>query len=199
MLLLAGAALSPTDTAGLRAVQLLVFQPAITLMAALLVLVTPLMATLSVAGDMAAFHRARRHALAAMACVGLVVLLAVPLRSVLLELLFPRYTAYAALVAPIALQTAVGALTVPFQAQIRGFRRGRVLFTQQLVQAASLVGFAEVGLLLGGVRGLAWGLTLAAVVALGSMLLITARLRPAPVATDSGSAAPAPFAGAVPS
>lgn len=185
VLVLAGAALAAMDTAGLRAVQLLVFQPAITLMAALLVVVTPVMARLSVAGDLTALRRARRTALLAMAGVGIVVLLAVPLRDVLLGLLFPRYTAYAALVLPIALQTAVGGLTVPFQAQIRGYRRGRALFILQIVQAASLIGAAALGLLLGGVLGLAWGLAAASVVMLVAMGAAAARLRPAPTVDAS--------------
>ncbi|WP_433783355.1 hypothetical protein ACQPX6_25250 [Actinomycetospora sp. CA-101289] len=185
VLLLAGAVLAAVDTAGLRAVQLLVFQPAITLMAALLVVVTPVMAKLSAGGDLAALRRARRTALIAMAGVGLVVLVAVPLRDVLMGLLFPRYTAYAALVLPIALQTAVGGLTVPFQAQIRGYRRGRALFGLQIVQAVSLLGAAAIGLVLGGVLGLAWGLAAATVVALVAMIATAARLTPAPAAAPA--------------
>jgi O-antigen/teichoic acid export membrane protein len=176
VLLLAGAVLLAVDTAGLRAVQLMVFQPVVTLMAALLVLLTPPMAACSAAGDLAGLRRARGTALKAMALIGVLALLAIPLRHVLLGTFFPRYTDYAALVAPIALQTAVGALTVPFQAQIRGFRRGRALFAQQLVQAGALLGCAGIGIALGGVVGLAWGLAVATVIALVAIVARALRL-----------------------
>ncbi|WP_029430294.1 hypothetical protein [Blastococcus sp. URHD0036] len=186
VLLLAGAVLSERDTAGLRAVQLLVFQPAVTLMAALLVLLTPVLARLSAAGDDAALRRARRVATIAMAGVGLVVLLAIPLRNVLLEALFPQYTGFADLVAPIALQTAIAALTVPLQAQLRGDRRGRALFGQQLVQFTTLVAAAVLGMALGGVEGLAWGLVAATALALVSMAL--GARRPATVTVPPAAA-----------
>ncbi|GAA4840206.1 hypothetical protein GCM10023201_32570 [Actinomycetospora corticicola] len=176
VLLLAGAVLLAVDTAGLRAVQLMVFQPVITLMAALLVLLVPPMAACSAAGDLVGLRRARARALTAMAVIGLLALLAIPLRDVLLATFFPRYTDYAVLVAPIALQTALGALTVPFQAQIRGFRQGRALFAQQLVQAGALLTCAGAGLALGGVVGLAWGLTVATVIALVAIVARALRL-----------------------
>lgn len=192
VLLLAGAVLSERDTAGLRAVQLLVFQPAVTLMAALLVLLTPVLARLSATGDDAGLRRARRTAMTAMAGVGAVVLLTIPLRDVLLGALFPQYTGFADLVAPIALQTAIAALTVPLQAQLRGDRRGRALFGQQLVQFAALVGGAAVGMAAGGVQGLAWGLTVATAVSLAAMAADVGRRPSAP------SPVPAPHAPAVP-
>jgi O-antigen/teichoic acid export membrane protein len=176
VLLLAGAVLLAVDTAGLRAVQLMVFQPAITLMAALLVLLVPPMAACTAAGDLAGLRRARGRALAAMAVIGVLALLAIPLREVLLSTFFPRYTDYAALVVPIALQTAIGALTVPFQAQIRGFRQGRALFAQQLVQAGALLGCAGIGIALGGVVGLAWGLAVATAIALVAIVARALRL-----------------------
>ncbi|WP_433803014.1 hypothetical protein [Actinomycetospora sp. CA-084318] len=184
VLLLAGAVLLAVDTAGLRAVQLMVFQPAITLMAALLVLLVPPMAACSAAGDLVGLRRARGTALKAMALIGVLALLAIPLRDVLLSTFFPRYTDYAVLVVPIALQTAIGALTVPFQAQIRGFRQGRALFAQQLVQAGSLLGCAGIGLALGGVVGLAWGMTVATVIALVAIVARALRLERPVVGTS---------------
>ncbi|PWW21889.1 O-antigen/teichoic acid export membrane protein [Geodermatophilus normandii] len=182
VLVLAGAVLAAVDTAGLRAVQLLVLQPAITLMAAVLVLLTPPMARASAAGDLAALHRARRTALTAMAALGAVVLLAVPLRDVLLGAVFPQYTGYAGIVAPVAVQTAVAALTVPFQAQLRGARRGRSLFVQQVVQLVTLLGGAATGLAAGGLPGLAWGTAAATVVALVSMALAARQAGTGPLA-----------------
>jgi hypothetical protein len=92
------------------------------------------------------------------------------------------------LVVPIAVQTVLGGLTVPFQAQLRGYRRGGALFLQQLVQAVSLLIGAGVGLALGGVLGLAWGMAAATVVALATMAMATSRLSVAPV--GAGDAVP---------
>jgi hypothetical protein len=191
VLLLAGVALSAEDTAGLRAVQLLVYQPAVTLLAALVVLLVPAMSRLAASGDVVGLRRVRRVALLVAAAVGAVVLTAVPLRSVLLGALFPHYTGFAALVAPIAVQTAVTGLTVPFLAQLRGARRGGLLFGQQLVQLLALLAGAAAGVAVGGVRGLAWGMVAAAVVTLGSMAWTTRRLL-------SSSALRAPRAAAAP-
>lgn len=166
VLLLAGLALAPAEVGGLRAVQLLVFQPPVTLFAALLVLATPVMARRWAEGDAPGLRRARRAALAASGVLAAVLLLAVPLREVLLELLFPRYVDAASLVLPIVLQTALSGATVPFLAQVRGARRGGALLGLQTVTAlATLVG-AAVGLAASGVLGMAWGLA-------GSALLTT--------------------------
>jgi O-antigen/teichoic acid export membrane protein len=165
VLLVAGLALAPAQVGGLRAVQLLVFQPPVTLFAALLVLATPVMARHWVAGDAAGLRRARRVALAATGVLAAVLLLAVPLRDVLLGLLFPRYVDAAALVLPIVLQTALSGAAVPFLAQVRGARRGKALLGLQTVTALATLAGAAIGLALGGVEGLAWGLATSALVA----------------------------------
>ncbi len=168
--------------AGLRAVQLLVYQPPTTFMAAVLVLATPVFARLAVRPDRAPFLRLRRSAVLAMGVLGLLVLAAIPLRHVLLDLLFPRYTDFAPLVAPLALQVVVGGLGVPFAASLRGMRRGRELFATQVVTALGLVVGAVVGLALGGVLGLAWGMAAGAVVSVGVEVVVAVRARPRPVA-----------------
>ncbi|MEJ2866256.1 hypothetical protein WCD74_00675 [Actinomycetospora sp. OC33-EN08] len=184
VLLLAGLVLVADDVAGLRAVQLLVFQPPVTFLAALLVLATPVMARLSVAGDRAGLLRARRTALAATGVVAAVLLAAIPLRDVLMGLLFGQYLGYSGLVAPIVLQTALAAFAVPFLAQVRGERRGGALFGLQVVTAVGMLVGAGAGLVVGGeagsaVTGLAWGLTASSLVALAAAVGACRRAAPA--------------------
>jgi O-antigen/teichoic acid export membrane protein len=131
--------------------------------------------------DRAPFLRLRRAAVLAMAVLGLVVLAAIPLRHVLLDVLFPRYTAFAPLVAPLALQVVVGGFGVPFAASLRGMRRGRELFVTQVFTAAGLVLGAVVGLALGGVLGLAWGMAAGAVGSVAVEIVVAVRARPRPV------------------
>lgn len=189
VLLLAGAALSPLDTAGLRAVQLLVYQPAITLMGALVVLLVPVMSRQLATGEPAALRRVRRTALLLFLVVGAVVLVAVPLRDVLLDALFPHYIGFTFLVAPVAVQTALTGLGVPFLAQLRATRRGRVVVGQQLLQLVTGLAAAGTGAAIGGVRGLAWGLVAATGVVLASLAVMAVRTRPAAVAPVIGAAA----------
>lgn len=189
VLLLAGATLSPVDTAGLRAVQLLVYQPAITVMAALVVLLVPVMSRLLVTGDPAVLRRVRRRVLPLFLLLGAVVLVAVPLRHVLLGVLFPHYTGFAFLVAPVAVQTALAGLGVPFLAQLRATRRGRVVVGQQLVQLVAGLTGAGVGAAVGGVHGLAWGVCAATGLVLASLAATATRTRPAAVAPPAGAAA----------
>ncbi|GLZ51836.1 hypothetical protein [Actinomycetospora sp. NBRC 106378] len=186
VLFAAGVVLTADDVAGLRAVQLLVFQPPVTVLAALLVLTTPVMARHAVAGDRAGLLRARRVALLGAAGLGVVLLGAIPLRETLMGLLFPQYVGHAGLVVPIVLQTALAALAVPFLAQIRGERRARSLFALQVVTAAGMLAGAGAGLVVGGaagsgVTGLAWGLTASSLVALGAAVAATTGERSTPV------------------
>lgn len=162
VLVLAGTLLAPTDAAGLRAVQLLVFQPTATVAAALLVLVTPLVAGAVARRDVEAARHARRFATLASVALAAAVLAVIPLRHTMLDLLFPQYTAFAPLVVPIALQSALYVLGVPFHAQLRGFHRARTLFGLQVLGSAVLVGAATAGMGFGGVVVLAWGLAGAA-------------------------------------
>jgi O-antigen/teichoic acid export membrane protein len=175
VLLLTGLLLAPVDAAGLRAVQLLVYQPPVTFMAAVLVLLTPVFARRAAAGDRPGLDRARTLSLAAMAGLGLVVLVAIPFRDDLLGLLFPRYTAFTDLVIPVAIQCALAGLTVAFHARLRGLARARALFGVQLVVTASVLGGALLGLLVAGVTGLAWGMAIAGALSLVVMAVVAER------------------------
>ncbi|GAA4807467.1 hypothetical protein GCM10023200_51370 [Actinomycetospora chlora] len=188
VLVLAGILLAPADAAGLRAVQLLVFQPTATVAAALLVLVTPLVAGAVARRDVDAARHARRLAFLGAGALAVAVLAVIPLRDVLLGLLFPQYTAFAALVVPIALQSALYVLGVPFHAQLRGFHRARSLFGLQVLGSTVLVGAASAGMGLGGVVALAWGLAGAALVVDLVLLVASPRARHA----DAGHRAATP-------
>jgi O-antigen/teichoic acid export membrane protein len=177
VLVLAGTLLAPADAAGLRAVQLLVFQPTATVAAALLVLVTPLVAGAVARRDVEAARHARRFATIASAALAAAVLAVIPLRHTLLGLLFPQYTEFAPLVVPIALQSALYVLGVPFHAQLRGFHRARSLFGLQVLGSAVLVGAATAGMGFGGVVALAWGLAGAALFVDLVLLFTTPRAR----------------------
>ncbi|MHC1560481.1 MATE family efflux transporter [Actinomycetospora sp. C-140] len=172
VLVLAGTLLAPGDAAGLRAVQLMVFQPAATVAAALLVLATPLVAGAVARRDVEAARHARRFAMLAAGALAALVLAVIPLRDTLLALLFPQYTSFSALVVPIALQSAFYVLGVPFHAQLRGFHRARTLFGLQVLASTVLVGAASAGMGFGGVVVLAWGLAGAAL--LVDVLLVIA-------------------------
>ncbi|MEJ2887845.1 hypothetical protein [Actinomycetospora aeridis] len=192
VLVLAGTLLAPADAAGLRAVQLLVFQPTATVAAALLVLVTPLVAGAVARRDVEAARHARRFATIASATLAAAVLAVIPLRHTLLDLLFPQYTEFAPLVVPIALQSALYVLGVPFHAQLRGFHRARSLFGLQVLGSAVLVGAATAGMGFGGVVVLAWGLAGAALFVDLVLLVATPRAHHAGAGHRSVPVEPAP-------
>ncbi|WP_433803104.1 hypothetical protein [Actinomycetospora sp. CA-084318] len=194
VLLLAGLVVSTSEMAGLRAVQLLVLQPPTTLMAAVLVLATAMFARFPVAADGSlppGFRALRRRVTLAMAGLGLLICTTIPLRDVLMGLLFPRYVADAALVTPTALTVAVLGLSVPAAATLRGMRRGRLLAGLQVVTSLAIVGGATVGLLAGGVPGLAWGMAGAAVLVVAVQTVAAYRARPRAAEPSASSSGPA--------
>ncbi|GAA4823084.1 hypothetical protein GCM10023201_06410 [Actinomycetospora corticicola] len=181
VLLLAGIVVSTREMAGLRAVQLLVLQPPTTFMAAVLVLATAMFARYPVAADGSlppGFAALRRRLTLAMAGLGVLVLVAIPLRDVLMGLLFPRYVDFAPLVPPTALLVAVLGLGVPAAAALRGMRRGGLLCAIQVLTSLGMVGGATVGLLVGGVLGLCWGMVVAATGIVAVQYVAALRARP---------------------
>ena len=173
VLLLTGAVLGPVDAGGLRAAQLLAYQPALVVLGAMLVLVTPVMvrARTSAAGLRAASLRV----LSAVGPVVVGLLLVALLRGPLMALFFARFTGFAPLVVPVAIQGVLTALSVPAQALLRGLRRGRTVCTVQLVRMVMLFAGALVGLLCGGVTGVAWGLVGATALGLVQVQVVAAR------------------------
>lgn len=177
VVVLAGLVLLPIDTAGLRAVQLMVFQPSITIIAAFLVVVTPLVARLEAQGRFREIRTVRWVTLGGSAVLSAVILLAVPLRGFLLKTFFPLYTAFDHLVLPLALQSVASAFSVPFVALLRGFRQARLLFLIEILCSPLLVVAALAGMLVAGVVGLAWGLAAASAVTLIVLSSAAPRLR----------------------
>lgn len=177
VLVLAGLVLQPIDTAGLRAVQLLVFQPSITLMAALLFVLTPVVARLEADGRFREIRIVRRIALGGSAVLSAGILLVVPLHGFLLKNFFPLYTAFGGLVLPLALQSIAYAFSSPFVALLRGFRRARSLFLVQILSSPLLIVAALVGMSVAGVVGLAWGLAASSAVTLIVLSSAAPRLR----------------------
>ena len=192
--MLAGILLAPVDAAGLRVVQLMVFQPAVTLMAAMLVLLTPLAARAAATRDLEAQRRLRRTALFGAAALGLIVLALVPVRGPIMEIFFPQYTAFEVLVLPIALQAVLIGFSAPFDALLRGFQRARTLFGLQVGRAVLLVGCAALGMVVGGVTGVAWALAAESVLALA----ISRSSRRACERPRTGRSPRAPWSGEVP-
>lgn len=177
VVVLAGLFLEPIATAGLRAVQLLIFQPAVTLMAALLFVVTPLVARLAASGQFWEIRTVRRHALYGSALLSAGILLVFALRGFLLETFFPRYQGFGDLALPLALQSIACAFIVPFVALLRGFRQARGLFLVQIVSTPLLVGAALTGMAVADAGGLAWGLAAASAVTLIALASTAPRLR----------------------
>lgn len=181
VLILAGVLLAPVDAAGLRAVQLMVFQPAVTVMGAMLVLVTPLVARAAAAADTEAVRAIRRATLTGSGVLVAVLLAIVPARGPLMAAFFPQYTAFGALVPPLVLQSAVLAMSVASHALVRGHQLARPLFYGQIVHGCLLITAAVAGMELGGVLGLAWAMALESLVPLLGLVWLAPRLgrRPA--------------------
>ncbi|NMO92975.1 hypothetical protein [Actinomycetospora sp. TBRC 11914] len=173
VLLLTGSVLGATDAGGLRAAQLLAYQPALVVLGALLVLVTPVM--VRARASSAALRAASVRVLVAVSPVVVGLVLVAALHGPLMAVFFGQFTAFAPLVVPVAVQGVLTALTVPAQALLRGLRRGRTVFVVQLVRMVMLVVGAVLGLLCGGVTGVAWGLAGATAVALAGAQIVARR------------------------
>lgn len=156
VLLLTGTLLGAAEAGGLRAAQLLAYQPALVVLGSLSILFTPLMVRARTSRP--EIGRAWRRITVACSPVAAVLLLVAVLREPLTGLLFPQYVGVAALVVPIALQGVCSTAGVASLVMLRALRRGRIVFAVQALRALLMVGAAYVGLVLGGAVGLAWGL-----------------------------------------
>ncbi|WP_226366709.1 hypothetical protein [Pseudonocardia sp. ICBG162] len=165
VLTLTGALLGAADAGGLRAVQLLVLQPPMVLLGAMLALMVPGFARLPADDPARRGLWLRRFALVAPVSVG--VLLVAALAGPLMDLLFAQYSAYTPLVLPVAVQSALLALLLPTMALLAGTRRGRTAFVLHVLRTATIVVGVLVGIAVAGAAGLAWSLAVSgAVVAL---------------------------------
>lgn len=173
VLVLTGLLLAASDVGGVRAVQLLAYQPAMVLLAALLTVMQPdvVRARHSAAGLRRACVRA---VVLASPVIGGLVLLAM-LRVPLMRLLFPHYVGYAPLVVPIALQCTFVALSLGPLCVLNGLRQGSSVFRTQVVRTSALVAAAVVGMRVAGVAGLAWALASASSLVWLQLLVVTHR------------------------
>jgi O-antigen/teichoic acid export membrane protein len=179
VLLLTGWMLMPSDAGGLRAVQLVTLQPAIVLLASVLVLATPVFARLPADAGSAALNRASTRVLVAVLPVIALVMLLVPLRIPLMSLVLPQYLGFESLVLPTALQVVTYALSVPALALLRGRRHGAQVFWLQILRTGLVLASALVGLAGAGVDGVAWALVVASSLTLVVMLTAAHRARSA--------------------
>ena len=161
--------LSATAYSGLRLVQIVVLQPAQSFTMALNGLLVPRASALAGARDAAGLRRQTRTVLAVNAAIGLaLVAVAVPLAHPLLSWYRSgAYLAVAAIALPVALQSALYLLQIPFTVAMRGMHRARMLFGQYLVYSATTLGGLVLGALLGELPGAAWGLMAGAAIGTG--------------------------------
>ncbi|MEJ2887945.1 hypothetical protein [Actinomycetospora aeridis] len=192
VLQLTGLLLGATDAGGLRAVQLLAYQPAIVVLGALSSVLTP--GVVRARGDRDRLRAAVRTVAVTASPVALVLIAVALAREPLMALLFDQYVAFAALVVPIALQGVASTLALPCQVLLRALRRGATTFTVQVARLVVMVGAAAAGILVAGPAGLAWGLAAGATVVLALtavLALRAARDDAGPVAAEDLAAAPA--------
>lgn len=165
VLVLTGFLLAPADVGGVRTVQLLAYQPAVVLLAALLTVLQP--SVVRARHSPPALRTAvRRIVVVTAPVIGALALLAL-LRDPLMRLLFGQYVAYSPLVVPIAVQSAFVALMIAPLCVLNGLRRGAAAFRMQLLRTVGTAVAAAVGMQLAGVQGLAWALALATALAWG--------------------------------
>ncbi|WP_226353223.1 hypothetical protein [Pseudonocardia sp. ICBG601] len=176
-----GLVLGPADAGGLRAVQLLVSQPATVVLGAMLVLATPTVATAAQGPGGTSLRTVHRQVVRQVAPVVVGVAVVAALAGPLMQLLFPRWSGYAPLALPVALQTGLLAWCMPAMALLNGTRRGRVSLALHLCRSTVVVAGTALGGVLGGAAGAAWALAVVAtVVLLGTAAVVRRELRRTP-------------------
>lgn len=164
VILLAGALAGTRDAGGLRAVQLLVFQPPMVLLGAVLALAMPRAARLGAGSP--ELPSVWRLTAVAVVPVAAGVLVVAALAHPLMAILFPQYTDYAGLVLPVALQSALAAFAVPTLALLAGTRRAGLAFALQGGRSVLLLIGVVAGVVVAGTAGLAWSLAVTAAITL---------------------------------
>jgi len=161
VLVLVATLLSPAATGALRAIQLLVLQPVQTTIIAMTSLLVPRAAALAATREFDELRRSTWRLAGLFAAVGMLALLAIPLRHVILSLLFPHFSAYAGLFPPVAVQAVMYAFAAPLTACLRGLQRARDLFVVQVIFAAVTLTAVFSASTAGTAVAVAWGLTAA--------------------------------------
>lgn len=159
----------------LRLAQYGLLMPAQNLQLAMASLLVPRFSRMANAGDRAGLDRLVRRAFAISATTAVVPVALTPLAGPLVRWLHPEWVGAVPLALPVAIQAGIYLLQISFTAAMRGMQQARPLFVQYgLFTASSLTGLV-VGALTGGLLGAAWGLTAAAAVGFGVMLLLYRR------------------------
>lgn len=183
VLLLVGALLGAREAGGLRAVQLLVFQPPMVLLGAVLMLATPAVARRGATAGTAALSALWRRTALAVTPVALAILAVAALGGPLMSLLFAQYTDYTSFVLPVALQSALAAFGVPSLALFSGTRRGALAFVLAAGRSGLVVVAVVVGVAVAGPTGLVWALAVSSALSLTAVTGVAfAVLRRDPVA-----------------
>lgn len=158
-------------TGGLRYMQLLVLQPVQVVLLAAISLLVPRAARLAATGDAGALAHSTGRLARLFGPAALLVLVAIPLRHVAVELIFPRFASFAGVLVPVACSAALYTIQTPFTTALRGMQRARALFVVQILFTVTTVPAALAGAVLGGAVGAAWGLLAGAVVQLAALLV----------------------------
>jgi O-antigen/teichoic acid export membrane protein len=156
----------------LRSGQTAFLQPVQNFVTAMMGLLVPRSSRLAGRGDRAGLHRQTARIAAAFAGLAvLMVAVVVPLAHLVLPHLH-RYAGIAQLALPIAIQSGIYLMQIPFSAAVRGMQRGRLLFLQYLVfSVASLTGLL-VGASGGHLTSAVWGLVVGSTTGLIVMVLM---------------------------
>jgi len=164
VVILVASLLSLAAAGGLRAVQLIILQPVQTLTVALVALIVPWVTRTRAAGGLAALHVQVGKLGRYFAVAGGAILLCIPFREPLLQMVFPGLTAYHDLVPPTAVMAMFLIAVVPYDAELRGLREVRYLFLIRTLATsltfASVIVWAAVGSLV----AITWTLALSSVV-----------------------------------
>ncbi|MBN1174269.1 MAG: hypothetical protein JXA67_19010 [Micromonosporaceae bacterium] len=164
--------LTKNDYAGFRLVQMVVLQPAQSLAMALNGLLVPRSSRLAGQGDLSGLCRQTRVVVTAVGLLGCAIVAVATLVAdpVLRVFKGGMYADVAVIALPIALQTLVYLLQVPFTVAVRGLQQGRQVFAQYVVfSAAALTGLVT-GASLGQLAGAAWGLCGGATIGLAAQV-----------------------------
>jgi O-antigen/teichoic acid export membrane protein len=163
--------LRPTDLLLLRSGQTAFLQPVQNFVTAMMGLLVPRSSRLAGGGDRAGLHRQTARVAGAFAGMALLmVAVVVPLAHLVLPHL-GRYAVLAPLALPLAVQSGIYLMQVPFSAAVRGMHRARLLFLQYLIFALVSLAGLMVGAAGGRLTHAVWGLVSGS--AAGLLLMIT--------------------------
>ncbi|MDQ4039620.1 MAG: hypothetical protein M3313_15025, partial [Actinomycetota bacterium] len=192
VVILVGALLSLAAAGGLRATQLIILQPAQTLMVALTALIVPWVTRTNATDGLAALHVRVRRLGRYFAVAGGAILLCIPFREPLLQIVFPRLTVYQDLVPPTAVMAMLLIAVVPYDAELRGLREVRHLFVVRTVATSLTFAGVIAGAGIGSLVVITWTLALSSLMFYCGVRFRCSRVVGAGQAHDGDRAPPGP-------